>query len=136
MSSADFKVQATEYHAGGAVSRASIQSKLIALFVSGLWLTVAAAEPDTGYKWEWTKWAGTTVTPYKAYALSVGAVGRVFSLIALLMARFKPEPLDHKAFTIKNLCTSSSSSFSFSGGASARASAPSTSPSLSPPTAT
>lgn len=69
----------------------SIQSKLLALFVSSIWLIAAAAEPANGYKWELSMWRGTDFTGYTGYALSVGVVGAVFSLLTLIMAKFKPD---------------------------------------------
>ena len=73
------------------------------LFLSGLWLIVAASEPVGGYKTEWTAPAAAfDLDSYSIYAIAVGTGGVVFSSLAALLLRFKPEQYDRHVLTVKS----------------------------------
>jgi len=79
----------------------AVQNLLVALSVAGLWLIVTAAEPQDGYSSSNYRYPDEYWTNYRKYAVSVGAVGLFFGLLALGLARFKPSVADKKLMTVR-----------------------------------
>jgi len=105
----------------------AVQNLLVALSVAGLWLIVTAAEPQDGcarhcfapvqlrlhsifsppalshrrYSSSNYRYPDEYWTNYRKYAVSIGAVGLFFGLLALGLARFKPSTADKKLMAVR-----------------------------------